>query len=122
MKTTIKLDTCTYTLYVRDKNTFSVPTTETDLINRVSDVKALHAKCKGKHKKHVMHRANASSRIYPPNGERVSVREYCEQYYRANQYVFCGSDSFSKETLDFFEPLSPRRCYVQGEFSLEVSK
>ena len=120
MKTTIKIDTCTYTLFTRDKRTFETPTTETDLINRVTDIKALHAKCSGKHKKHVMKRANASARIYPPNGANVSTREYCEQYMRANQNVFGGPNSFGRETLDFFEPLSNRRNYVQGEYSEEV--
>ena len=118
MKTTIKLDSTQYTLCVPDKGVFCTPTVETDMQNRITDVTILHKKA-GKFRRVPV--ARKSTRVFPPNGENVSVREYCEQYYRANQHVFGGSNSFSRETLDFFEPLSVKRCYVQGEYSEEVT-
>ena len=118
MKTTIKLDSTQYTLCVPDKGRFSDMTTETAMLNRVTDIKILH-KNAGKFRRVPV--ARKSVRVFPPNGERVSVREYVEQYHRANAYVFGGAGGFTRETLDFFEPLSPRRCYVQGEYAEEVT-
>ena len=117
MKTTLVLGSTTYTLCVPD--TVRGDTSENAMQNRITDVKALHAKY-AKPRRSSSSRNNGG-RVYPPNGANVSVREYCEQYHRANARVFGGAYGFSKETLDFFAPLSANRCYVQGEFSEEVA-
>ena len=106
MKTTIQIGTTSYTLHAAN---------ETDLQARIAEVTALHIKYAKSRKASPTRKTGG--RIYPKNGENVSVKEYCEQYYRANQYIFGGSNSFSRETLAFFEPLSARRCHAQGEYS-----
>ena len=110
MKTVIKLGSTSYTLRAD---------TETAMQDRIAEVTALHAK-HAKTRKASPSRNNGL-RIFPPNGENVSVKEYCEQYYRANQHIFGGINSFSRETLDFFEPLSVRRCYARDDYSEEVT-
>lgn len=118
MKHILKLGSTKYTLNVSDRPIFGHMTTETAMQNRITDMTILHKKA-GKFRRVPVSRK--SDRVFPPNGERVSVREYVEQYHRANAYVFGGAGGFTRETLDFFEPLSPRRCYVQGEYAEEVT-
>ena len=107
MKTTIQIGTTSYTLHAAN---------ETDLKARVAEITALHTK-HAKSRKASPTR-NTGGRVFPPNGANVSVREYCEQYYRANPEQY---GAFTRETLGFFEPLSVRRCYVQDEFCEEVA-